>query len=101
AAYARTMFDHYDSPMIGTGPGDSYMGVCQCPLCEGKATPERGWVGMLSDYVWGYTHRLATELYKTHPDRWVSNIAYSTYQLAPQKIEQLSPNVALIMCRWR
>lgn len=40
-----------------------------------QATPERGWAGSMSDYVWGYVDAVARELYKSHPDRMVSGLA--------------------------
>ena len=50
--YARTVFDIYpEKPTIGIMPQDAYVSLCQCELCKGKDTPERGWNGILSDYV--------------------------------------------------
>ncbi|MFC1454239.1 DUF4838 domain-containing protein, partial [Verrucomicrobiota bacterium] len=100
-AYARFLFDHYNAPMVNVSPNDGYGQLCECELCAGKDTPERGPDGRLSDYVWGYVNRVATELYKTHPDRLVSGLAYTSYLLPPEKIEQFSPNVAVVFVRWR
>jgi len=99
-AYVRSMFDNGE-PMVNVSPSDGYTALCQCDLCKGKDTPGRGYNGALSDYVWGYVNRLATEVYGTHPDKMVTCIAYTTYLLPPEKIEKLSPNVAVILCRWR
>ncbi|MBM4048682.1 MAG: DUF4838 domain-containing protein, partial [Planctomycetes bacterium] len=99
--FVRAMFDIYHEPMVSVGPADGYTSLCQCDLCKGKGTPERGWSGQLSDYVWGYVNRVAQEVHKTHPNRKVSCIAYGAYQLPPEKIATLSPNVAVIVCRWR
>ena len=98
--YVRSMFDK-GAPMVSVAPSDGYTTLCQCDLCQGKDTPERGWNGLLSEYVWDYVNRVAMEVYKTHPDRMISCIAYTTYLLPPEKIEELSPNIALILCRWR
>ena len=35
------------------------------------------------------------------PTAWCNCIAYSGYQLPPLKIEKMSPNVAVTICRWR
>ena len=99
--YARMLFDKFNEPEVDVSPADGYTALCQCDLCKGKGTPERGWNGQLSDYVWGYVNRVATELYKTHPDRKVRCLAYTAYQQPPAKIGKLSPNVAVILCRWR
>lgn len=93
--YLRVMFDHYDIPMGSVFPEDGYSSLCGCPLCEGKGTPERGWTGGISDYVWEYADRVARELYKTHPDRKISCFAYGSYLKPPTKIDKLSPNLVV------
>lgn len=90
--FGRAMYDVYDLPMVSVMPQDGFM-FCECGLCEGKDTPQRGREGQHSDYVWGFVDRVARELYKTHPDRGVNCLAYGTYQLPPENIDQLSPNV--------
>ena len=99
--YVRFLFDHYHVPMVSVAPADGYGSLCQCDRCKGKDTPKRGWEGTLSDYVWDYTNRVAGEIYKTHPDRYLTCIAYTTYLLPPEKIEQLSPNIVVGFCYWR
>ena len=99
--FARALFDIYHGPLVSVMPTDGYVDLCQCDLCRGKGTPERGYEGQLSDYVWGYVDRVARELHKTHPDRKVSCYAYSAYLLPPEKIEKLSPNVVVGICQWR
>lgn len=93
--YARAVFDILDQPMISVMPSDGYVNLCECELCKGKSTPDRGWNGQLSDYVWTYVDRVARELYKTHPDRKVNCFAYGAYLLPPTTIEQFSPNVVI------
>lgn len=99
--YARAVFDTYHAPQISVMPTDGFASLCQCELCAGKGTPERGNDGFLSDYVWGYVERVARELYKTHPDRKVHCFAYTTYALPPTKIDKFSPNVAVGICQGR
>jgi hypothetical protein len=99
--YARAVFDIFHAPMVSVMPQDGYVNLCQCDLCKGKDTPERGWDGQISDYVWDYVNRVARELYKTHPDRKISCFAYGAYQLPPLKIDRLSPNVVVGICQAR
>lgn len=100
--YCRAVFKIYpDVSMLSIAPPDGYSTLCECDLCRGKGTPERGWNGRLSDYVWSFENRVAQDIYKTNPDRKVTAIAYSVYQLPPEKIAQLSPNLAVVLCRWR
>lgn len=99
-AYARSIFDHYQEPMISIDVVDGFgRGISETDA--GLDTPERGAAGSMSDYVWGYLDSVARELYKSHPDRMVSALAYSSYGLPPEKIETMSPNIALVEARWR
>jgi len=93
--FVRAVFDIYDEPMVSVMPQDGYANGCQCDLCKGKGTPDRGWYGQISDYVWAYTERVAREVYKTHPNKWISCGAYGTYLRPPQKIDKLSPNIVV------
>ncbi len=92
AAYARLMFDHYDMPICSVMPEDGF-NHCQCDLCKGQETLDRGPSGSSSDYVWSYVVRVANELAKTHPDRKVLCGAYSSYRLPPRTIAKLPDNV--------
>lgn len=99
-AYARSIFDHYQEPMISIDVVDGFgRGISETDAA--LETPERGTSGSMSDYVWGYLDSVARELYKSHPDRMVSALAYSSYALPPEKIEMMSPNLALVETRWR
>ncbi len=99
--FVRAVFDHYDEPMISIDITDGYGALSEEEPCRSMGTPERGFQGRMSDYVWGYLNRVAAEVYETHPDKLVSGLAYSGYQLPPLKIETMSPNLAIIECRWR
>jgi hypothetical protein len=99
--YVRAVYDILGAPLVSVMPQDGYATPCQCDLCKGKDTPQRGWNGILSDYVWAYTNRVAQEVCKTHPDRKVSCFAYGTYLLPPEKIDALSPNVLVGICQHR
>jgi hypothetical protein len=101
ADYARAMFDIYDASIVSVMPEDGYVNLCQCDLCKGKDTPERGITGQISDYVWDFVNRVAKEVYKTHPDRKVCCFAYGAYLLPPEKIDKLNPNVVVGICQWR
>lgn len=99
--FARAVFDIYDVKILDLSPEDGFGRLCECPLCEGKDTPERGRRGALSDHVWGFINRVAEAVYETHPDRYIGGLAYSSYLLPPAQIEEMSPNVAVMMCKWR
>ncbi|MEO6741752.1 MAG: DUF4838 domain-containing protein [Chthoniobacteraceae bacterium] len=100
--YSRAMFDHFREPMISIDLVDGYGGMTSDdPKWMAQLTPGRGWSGTMSDQVWGYIDRVALELYKSHPDRLVSGLAYSAYKMPPAKIDKLSPNLVLIETRQR
>jgi len=100
--YARAVFNHYREPLISIDVVDGYgRGLCQCDLCKGKDTPERGWEGLMSDYVLGYVNRVAGELHRSHPSKMVSALSYGAYKLPPESIAKFPPNLALWICQTR
>jgi len=99
--FVRKYFDIYNAPMVSVMPADGYSQICQCELCKGKDTPERGSSGRLSDYAWDYVNRVAIEVRKTHPDKKILCFAYGSYLLPPEKIGKLSPNIVVGLCQWR
>ena len=97
-AYARTLIDHYHHTVISVQPADGYTSLCQCKLCVGKDSPDRPYRGRMSDYVWGFTVRVANELAKTHPRAKVQNLAYNLFRLPPAGIDKLPDNVVVCIC---
>ena len=95
--FAQAQFDQYDMDVVSIMPPDGYTAMCQCGLCEGKDTPERGTRGALSDYVWAFVNRVAKEVGTSHPGKMISNCAYGIYTDPPQKIDKLEPNVQVII----
>lgn len=85
--FAQAIFDHLDEPAVSVWPQDGFR-QCQCPEC---------WEMTPSANTWHFTERVARELYKTHPDRWVSNGAYGAYRYPPDCIETFSPNVLVFL----
>jgi tetratricopeptide (TPR) repeat protein len=96
-AFARAQFDHYDMDVVSIMPPDGYTAICQCEKCEGKESPELGYRGSLSNYVWDFVNRVAREVRKTHPDKKISNCAYGVYTAPPGNIDKLEPNVQVII----
>lgn len=99
--YVRKVFDILDLPAVSVMPPDAFVSMCECDLCKGKNTPDRGWAGQLSDYVWNYVDRVAREAYKTHPDKKITCCAYGSYLLPPTNIDQLSPNLLVGIAQYR
>ena len=99
--FIRAMFDTFDLPMESVMPVDGFTSICQCELCAGKGQPERGWRGQFSNYVWDYCNKVAAKVYKTHPERKVVGMAYTTYMLPPTHIDKLSPNLMVTIAQHR
>ena len=102
--YVRAVLDTFDEPMVDIGFPDN-MGktgkTCECERCVAQYNLKRPFGG-LSDYVWGYSNRVAEEVAKTHPDKLVFGYAYQNAFLPPENIERLHPNLAVVMATvWR
>ncbi len=73
---------------------------CRCPKCQARLT--RNESGMFSNgsagtLVHGFVNEIAKELRKTHPDKYVSTLAYADYAFPPADVE-LEPNIAVMLC---
>jgi tetratricopeptide (TPR) repeat protein len=95
--FCQVQMDHFDMDIVSVQPPDGYTAMCQCELCEGKDSPELGYRGMLSNYVWDFVNRVAKEVGKTHPNKKVSNLAYGIYTEPPTNIDKLEPNIQVII----
>ena len=85
--YARFMYDQYGQPHVSVWPQDGLL-KCECASCR-KLSP--------SDLVWGFTDRVARELYQSHPDRLVTAGAYTTYLNPPTNVKKFTPNVLVFV----
>ncbi len=99
--FVRAMFDFCNEEMISVMMTDGMGSICQCELCKGKETLDRGNYGFASDYIWDYVNRVAREVYKTNPDKLISSCLYGGCKLPPTKIEQFSPNIVFELCQSR
>jgi len=95
--WARTLFDHYKFDTVSVMPPDAYISICQCPLCEGKDSPQRDYRGRLSNHIWDFVNRVAIEVGKTHPDKKILCCAYGANTLPPTNIKKLEPNVQVVI----
>ena len=95
--WARAQFDVYDFDTVSIMPPDAYIAICQCPLCQGKDVPEMGSRGKLSNHVWDFVNRVAKEVARTHPDKQIVCCAYGANTEPPTNIDQLEPNVQVVI----
>lgn len=100
--YAKAVFDVYNVSTISVMPNDGFTSISD--ECQDKATPERGPMGVFSDYVWEYTNNVAWEIYNdpAYAGKKISNIAYTTYLFPPVHLSQpIAPNLVVGIARWR
>jgi hypothetical protein len=111
---ARTYFDGRGTAPGTTAEGD-YFAVdpmdnrdwCQCPLCRPQfdpkmeTDPENGKGhfsnGYASDYWFTFINKVAREVAKTHPQKYIATLAYADFAYRPEKV-QLESNVAVQLC---
>ena len=104
---------YFDGERGGTAVGPFFAVVpmdnetwCQCDRCRSQYM-EMDWPAEgkghkridRSNYVWGFVAKVAREVQKTHPDKFISCVAYRSYFWAPdpEKV-QLPSNVAVQIC---
>ncbi len=109
----RDVNDYFDGKglkPLAMGMGD-YFGVvpqdseswCKCPKCQAQLDPRYDekyplWMnGRASNYVFGFVNKVAKEVGKTHPDKFIAALAYSKYGYLPEGIA-LEPNIAVQLC---
>ncbi len=109
----RDFFNHADTPMLrdyrkrypdfsnyfSVVPEDN-VSWCRCEACRSQLVqqPAASRVnGNASDYVWGFVNAVACELKQSHPDKWVSSLAYWHYSFPPKNI-RLEDNIAVQLC---
>ncbi|MCE5241055.1 DUF4838 domain-containing protein, partial [bacterium] len=106
---ARDFFDGKGAKSGAAAQGDIFGLVpmdnsswCKCPRCQAELNPaekdnpqfNNGWA---SDYIYNFTNKVAREVAKTHPDKWIGQLAYSTYAYYPTKVVP-DKNVSVQMC---
>lgn len=87
--------------MFGLVPMDN-SSWCKCERCQAelnaaeKDNPQfnNGWA---SDYIYNFANKVAREIAKSHPDKWIGQLAYSTYAYYPAKIVP-EKNVSVQLC---
>ena len=106
-ADARKFFDGKGAPdgaqafgrYFTVAPFDDWF--CGCPACQAQFTLDRNnqefTNGVASDYWFAFVNKVAREIAKTHPNKYLSTYAYSDYAYYPRKVH-LEPNVSVEMC---
>lgn len=106
---ARDYFDGKGAKPGATAAGDVFGLVpmdnnswCKCPRCQAEMNQaqrsnQQFNNGKASDYIFSFVNKVAREVRKTHPHKWIGALAYSDYAYYPQKC-QVEPNVIVQTC---
>ncbi|MFH0797736.1 MAG: DUF4838 domain-containing protein [Candidatus Omnitrophota bacterium] len=75
---------------------------CKCPECQKwlNADEEKSVFfsnGRHSDYFFNFVNEVARELHKTHPDKYVSTLAYMSHAATPESVK-MEHNVSVQFC---
>ncbi|MEI6779374.1 MAG: DUF4838 domain-containing protein [Verrucomicrobiota bacterium] len=110
AQVARDYFDRKGKLPAGwTAMGDYFaivpddnMNLCHCPNCEallqkGKSRKTAFFSsGEMSDYWFSFVNAVAREVRKSHPNKFITTLAYWAYAVPPDF--NLEPNVSVAPC---
>ncbi len=106
---ARNYFDGKGAPPGATAVGDVYGLVpmdnnswCKCARCQAELNQaerknQQFNNGIASDYIFGFVNKVAREVRKTHPNKWIGALAYSDYAYYPSKFK-VESNVVIQTC---
>lgn len=82
---------------------DDNLKFCRCERCRELITSGRDmWTGQfssgrMSNYIFSFVNAVARELQKTHPDKYITALAYWEYALPPRGFD-IEPNVSIAPC---
>ena len=111
-ADARDYFDHggYRKTMSCIGSpgyqwGKDYFALepmdnssfCRCPVCAPQYETGREAQSVHSTYWFRFVNAVAREVKKSHPDKFISTLAYGTHEGLPTGFD-LEPNVTVHFC---
>jgi len=94
--------DHPEQSVYPVVPGDALNRVCECPECAAevnhKANPD---TGIFSNHIFGFVNKLAAEVAKKYPDKYIGCAAYKKYSDPPDNLTEMQPNVIVMLCKRR
>ncbi len=96
---AREYFDRNpDRKFFTVMPGDSNeIYYCQCKNCQALVNPGAPRGKTHSYAIWSFVNKVASEIRKTHPDRFITCCAYAGYRIPPDNL-YFEPNVVVTLC---
>jgi hypothetical protein len=99
---ANKYFDENPEQMIfPLAPEDGMRLISEDPESQAQLDKNSLPGGEFSNYVWGFVNKVAIEVARKHPDKYIGCFAYEKYSLPPTNIARLSPNVAVMITKFR
>lgn len=93
--------EHPGQKLFPLAPNDGMKRISEDRESQAQIDKSRGEEGDFSNYVWGFINKVALGVAKKYPDKLIGCLAYEHYALPPSNIERLSPNVAVVMTKFR
>jgi len=106
---ARDYFDGKGAKRGAFAAGDYFALVpmdnnqyCKCPTCQAEMSADEDANahfsrGTASDYIHGFAAKVAGEVAKTHPDKYLATLAYFDYAYYPRRVRP-EPNTSVQLC---
>ena len=106
---ARDYFDGKGTQQGAMARGDYFAVVpmdnssyCKCEECQKWIVPDKKTEhfftkGVYSDYLWQFYNQVAAKIAESHPDKFLSALAYASYAYPPTKVVPAT-NVSVQLC---
>ncbi len=93
---AQAMGDYFG--LVPMDNGD----FCKCARCQAEygnmdKNDTNFSTGAASNYVWGFINKVAKEVKKTHPTKYIAALSYWAYSKYPTNVK-LESNIAVMLC---
>ena len=99
-AISKYFDEHPEMTTFPVCPGDGLRRVCECPNCAKEVTHGESFeTGGFSYHIWNFVNKVAHEVGKTHPDKFIVGAAYHQHGDCPDI--QLEPNVMVLITKRR
>lgn len=83
--FANKYFDeHPEQATFPVMPGDGLRRICECPDCSAEINRNLPWeTGSFSNHIWNFVNKVAREVAKKHPDKFITCAAYHQHGDCP------------------
>ena len=89
-----------DFDVYPLAPNDGLTRICECPNCSAELRPNAPEEGKFSYHIWNFTRKVAENVGKVFPNKYVGCLAYEKYRMPPEEFKNM-PNVAVMFCHAR